>query len=315
MPDNLNLDTGERRINEAVCIDTKRIFDSCVSKDCLEDLRVTFFSKSQRLIDEAVTVKTRDCCIEEVSIDVEEVPFNRGFYSVDITFYFKLCFDTYAAPCTTPQVAVGFARFNKKCILFGSNGDVKVFVSNPVSEATDCPVAPQYTNPVAKVQAVDPVVLSTDICDSCDCNISVCSSFPQSILNSVEDTMPSCGASKAILVTLGLFSIVQMERDAQILIPAYDYCIPDRECNCNTSNPCETFQGIDFPVKPARNFFDYLLSFSSNAGYILLKRELICLKYDESILSIVSFVVLNLQFFSGTPGIFILASEPKPHIS
>ena len=37
MPDNLNLDTGERRINEAVCIDTKRIFDSCVSKDCLED--------------------------------------------------------------------------------------------------------------------------------------------------------------------------------------------------------------------------------------------------------------------------------------
>lgn len=249
MPDNLNLDTGERRINEAVCIDTKRIFDSCVSKDCLEDLRVTFFSKSQRLIDEAVTVKTRDCCIEEVSIDVEEVPFNRGFYSVDITFYFKLCFDTYAAPCTTPQVAVGFARFNKKCILFGSNGDVKVFVSNPVSEATDCPVAPQYTNPVAKVQAVDPVVLSTDICDSCDCNISVCSSFPQSILNSVEDTMPSCGASKAILVTLGLFSIVQMERDAQILIPAYDYCIPDRECNCNTSNPCETFQGIDFPVE------------------------------------------------------------------
>lgn len=224
-------------------------FDSCVSKDCLEDLRVTFFSRSQRLIDEAVTVKTRDCCIEEVSIDVEEVPFNRGFYSVDITFYFKLCFDTYSAPCTTPQVAVGFAKFNKKCILFGSNGDVKVFVSNSVSETTDCPVAPQYTNPVAKVQAVDPVVLSTDICDSCDCNISVCSSFPQSIFNSMEDTIPSCGASKAILVTLGLFSIVQMERDAQILIPAYDYCIPDRECNCNTSNPCETFQGIDFPVE------------------------------------------------------------------
>lgn len=248
MPDNPILETGERRINEAVCIDTKRIFDSCVSKDCLEDLRVTFFSKSQRLIDEAVTVKTRDCWIEEVSIDVEEVPFNRGFYSVDITFYFKLCFDTYAAPCTTQQVAIGFAQFNKKCILYGSDGDVKVFVSNPCSEALDCPVAPQYSNPVAKVQAVDPVILSTDICEACDCCVSVCSSFPQSILKSMEDTLPSCGASKAILVTLGLFSIVQMERDAQLLIPAYDYCVPDRECNCNTSNPCETFQSIDFPV-------------------------------------------------------------------
>ena len=228
MPDNPIIDTGERRINEAVCIDTKRIFDSCVSKDCLEDLRVTFFSRSQRL--------------------VEEVPFNRGFYSIDITFYFKLCFDTYAAPCTTPQVAVGFAQFNKKCILYGSDGDVKVFVSNPCSEALDCPVAPQYTNPVAKVQAVDPVILATDTCNVCDCCVPVCSSFPQSILNSIEDTIPSCGASKAILVTLGLFSIVQLERDAQILIPAYDYCVPDRECNCDTSNPCETFKSIDFPV-------------------------------------------------------------------
>ena len=248
MPENPIIQTGEGRINEAVCIDTKRIFDSCVSKDCLEDLRVTFFSRSQRLIDDAVTIKTRDCSIEEVSIDVEEVPFNRGFYSVDITFYFKLTFDTYAAPCTTPQIAIGFAQFNKKCILYGSGGDVKVFVSNPTSELLDCPVAPQYTNPSAKVQAVDPVILSTEVCDVCDCNVSCCTSFPQSIFNSVEDTLSSNGASRAVLVTLGLFSIVQMERDAQILIPAYDYCIPDRECDCNTSNPCDTFQNIDFPV-------------------------------------------------------------------
>ena len=48
MPDNLNLDTGERRINGAVfCIDTKRIFDSCVSKDCLEDLKLHFFQKAK----------------------------------------------------------------------------------------------------------------------------------------------------------------------------------------------------------------------------------------------------------------------------
>ena len=249
MSDNPIIETGERRVNEAVCIDTKRIFDSCVSRDCLEDLRVTFFAHSQCLIDEAVTIKTRECKIEEVSIDVEEVPFNRGFYSVDITFYFKLCFDTYASPCSTPQVAVGFAQFNKKCILYGSDGNVKVFVSKPSNESVDCPTAPRYTNPAAKVQAVDPVILSTDICDACECGILCCSSFPQSILSAIDDSMPSQPPSKAVLVTLGLFSIVQMERDAQLLIPAYDYCIPDRECNCNTSNPCDTFKSIDFPVE------------------------------------------------------------------
>ena len=93
MPDNPIFDSGERQINDAISIDTKRIYDSCVSKDCLEDLRVTFFNRSQRLIDDAVTIKCRDCEIVSVSIDVDEVPFNRGYYGVDITFYFRLTFD------------------------------------------------------------------------------------------------------------------------------------------------------------------------------------------------------------------------------
>ena len=150
MPDSI-IDTGEKRINEAVCIDTKRIYDSCVSKDCLEDLRVTFYAPAQMLVDNAVTVKCRDCTIEAVSIDVDEVPFDNGFYSVDVTYYFKLTFDCYSAPCTVPMVATGYTSFNKKCILYGSSGNVKVFVSNVSAEALDCPEAPQYTNPSAKV--------------------------------------------------------------------------------------------------------------------------------------------------------------------
>lgn len=245
MPDNIS-DTA-KKCKDAVCIDTKRIFDSCISKDCLEDLRVTFFSSAQKLIDDAVTIKAKDCSVEEVSIDVEEVPFNRGFYSVDITFYFRICFDTYSAPCTAPKVAVGYAQFNKKCILYGSCGSVKVFVSNAISEYTDCPVAPQYTNPVAKVQVVDPVILSSEAYDACECSIPVCTSLPQSIINTVNESIAQ-SSSKAVVVTLGLFSIVQMERDSQLLIPAYDYCIPDKECCCNTTSPCETFSTIDFPV-------------------------------------------------------------------
>lgn len=248
MPNNPIIESGEKRIREAVCIDTKRIYDSCVSKDCLENLRVTFFSKSQRLIDDAVNIKCRECQVATVSVDVEEVPFNRGYYSVDITFFFRLEFDTYQAPCTTPEVAVGYAKFTKKCILYGSDGRVKVFNSKPSCKAKNCPSAPQYSNPLCKVQTVDPVILSCDVIDLCDCCVPLCSSFPQEILSATDDSVPSAGASKAVLVTLGLFSIVQMERDVQILIPAYDYCIPQRECECSTQNPCETFESIDFPV-------------------------------------------------------------------
>lgn len=248
MPDNPIINSGERRINEAVCIDTNRIYDSCVSKDCLEDLRVTFFGNSQRLIDEAVNIKCRDCDICAVSIDVEEVPFNRGFYSVDINFYFKLRFDTYSAPCTTPQTAIGYANFEKKCILYGSDGNVKIFTSSNGCEDVDCPEAPQYTNPVVKVQAVDPVVLETNVIDSCECQIPRCTSFPRSVLNTVSDAAVPPNSARAVVVTLGLFSIVQIQRDVQMLIPAYDFCIPDRECSCSTQDPCQTFQNIEFPV-------------------------------------------------------------------
>ena len=249
MPDNPIINDCNRRINEAVCIDTKRIYDSCVSKDCLEDLRVTFFGSSQRLIDEAASVKCRNATIKAVSIDVDEVPFNRGFYSATVHFYFMLCFDCYTAPCTTPQIAVVYAEFEKKCILYGSEGDVKIFTSDYSDEKTDCPEAPQYANPTAKVQAVDPVVLACDVVDTCNCPVPLCTCFPQCIMQSSGEGPIPVASSRAVLVTLGLFSIIQMERDVQMTIPAYDFCIPDRECSCSTQDPCTAFQGIDFPVE------------------------------------------------------------------
>lgn len=249
MADNPIIQPGVGKINEAVCIDTKRIYDSCVSKDCLENLRVTFFASSQRLIDEASSVKCRSCKISAVSIDVDEVPFNKGFYSADVHFYFMLQFDCYSTPCTTPQIACGYTDFNKKCILYGSEGNVKIFTSNLSDKKTDCPEAPQYSNPTAKVQAVDPVVLSCDLVDTCDCPVPLCTVFPQSIIQGSQEGAIPLASSRAVLVTLGLFSIIQMERDVQMTIPAYDFCIPDRECSCSTQDPCTAFQSIEFPVE------------------------------------------------------------------
>lgn len=249
MPDKPIIQNGCSKIKEAVCIDTKRIYDSCVSKDCLEDLRVTFFGESQALIDEASTVKCRDCVIKAVSIDVDEVPFNKGYYSVDVQYYFMLKFDCFTAPCTPPQTAVGFATFTKRCILYGSQGNVKIFTSSVCDKKGDCPEAPQYANPTAKVQAVDPIVLSCDVVKACDCRVPFCTSFPQGVLmNITQPSMPP-HHDKAVLVTLGLFSIVQMERDVQMTVGAYDFCIPERECTCSTQDPCTAFQGIDFPVE------------------------------------------------------------------
>ena len=242
------IQSNATRINSEVCVDTKRIYDSCVSKDCLEELRVTFNEESQALIDAADTVKTRDCDISAVSIDVDEVPFNRGYYNVTVNFYFRLRFDTYSSPGAMPRVAIGYANFEKKCILYGSEGTVKMFTSPAEQRRSDSPEAPKYTNPVAKVQAVDPVVLDTDVIEIHHCHRHRCRNFPDSIRNSFDFSRFPQNPKKAVLVCLGLFSIIQLSRDVQLLIPAIDFCVPERECDCATQSPCENFRNIEFPV-------------------------------------------------------------------
>ena len=54
-----------------------------------------------------------------------------------------------------------------------------------------------------------------------------------------------------MFVTLGQFSIIRLERDAQLVVPVLDYSIPTKEC-CDTAgcseDPCELFSRIPFPA-------------------------------------------------------------------
>ena len=55
-----------------------------------------------------------------------------------------------------------------------------------------------------------------------------------------------------MLFRSGQFSIIRMERDSQLLIPVYDYCLPSKECigsgGCIDEDPCEVFRQVKFPV-------------------------------------------------------------------
>ena len=118
---------------EAVCIDAGRVYDSCCDRDCLEDLRCFFLPETQALIDNALSVRLRSAEVLNVYIDVEPVNFNKGYYSCDLTFFFLLSFDLYTSTRGCPTVINGIASFNKKVILFGSDGNVKTY-SNVFSE-------------------------------------------------------------------------------------------------------------------------------------------------------------------------------------
>lgn len=238
----------DRRRREAVCIDTSRIYDSCSSRDCAERLRVTFDEASQDIIDDAEIIKCRECTLDAVSIDMNETPFNRGYFNVDASLYFRLRFDTYETPTSLPRTVFGYTVFDKRCLLYGSEGSVKTFNSTLGNNDGDRPEAPQYTNPTVKIQALDPVVLDTDVVRVGECPICCCTSFPESIRNAIGNARLAEDGEKAVLITLGVFSIMQMTRDVQIMIPSYDFCVPNKECDCSDQHPCRAFSNIDFPT-------------------------------------------------------------------
>ena len=241
-------DRGTGCFKEAVCIDAMRIYDSCSDKDCLEDLRVYFTPNKQALVNEAANVRIRNVEVIAVYLDLEPVPFNKGFYSVDMTFFFDVCVDLFCAPAGGATSVNGISIFNKKVILYGSEGNVKMFSSDYALDEIDSQNSVTKALPKATVQVAEPIGLSARICDAPVHSCDTCCHIPDCICKRFGGDFETSGAQRVIFVTIGLFTIVQIVRNVQMLIPAYDFCIPEKECVTTSDNPCELFRRIEFPT-------------------------------------------------------------------
>ena len=71
---------------DSVCIQTNKVYDSCRDKECIENIRVYLTECGQNIIDKSINVKCRKAEVIWVYSDVEPVPFNRGYYTVDLKF-------------------------------------------------------------------------------------------------------------------------------------------------------------------------------------------------------------------------------------
>ncbi len=247
MPDNTSNSCG---FKEAVCINADRIYDTCCDRDCLEDLRCYFTPRGQEVIEQAINVRIRGAEVINVFIDVEPVHFNRGFFTCDLTFFFLVQLDAFITPHAQPIPVEGVCYFDKKVILYGSEGNVKIF-SNEFSadEETDSQMCPSNNLPICNVQTVDPVALEAHICEVRDC-YEGCRCMPSCVCNRLGGEVAQGGSDKAVYATLGLFTIVQLVRKVAMLIPVYDFCIPEKECSRETpnDNPCDLFNQIKFPT-------------------------------------------------------------------
>ena len=105
---------------------------------------------------------------------------------------------------------------------------------------------------VSMVEVLDPMVLSSKVIDVCQCpRECAVHQIPDWIRGCFDEELVISGEGKRLLVTLGQFSIIRLERSAQLIVPVLDYSLPTKDCSDTTGcaeDPCEMFSRIPFPA-------------------------------------------------------------------
>ncbi len=254
MSDNRQCQSASR---EMVCIDTYRVLDSCRDKDCFENVRVFLTCYGQELLERGAAIRAKCARISWAYIDIDSVPFSRGFYQLTIKIYVRIICEVCVSPGNIQEVE-GVAVVEKKVILFGSEGNVNVFKSETGSSCfcpprDRCGCSMSTNLPVAVFETVDPVILSSEVmepervkCCSCCC---CCDDIPEGVSAQISGGELTNGDRHYLAVSLGLFSVVRIERPAQYLINATEYSVPEKECvEPKDDDPCHMFRNMAFPV-------------------------------------------------------------------
>lgn len=211
-------------------------------------MRVCPTVSSQPYIEGAFSIKPRSAELLCVDVDVEEITFNRGFYTVDVKYYYKIRGTVFPGGYDI----TGLSIFDKRVILFGSEGNAKIFTSNGPNCLSPCFPGVRSNLPIAVVEAVDPIALGMKVVDSRHCEEFECElhDIPEYISAAFGEELALSGAGKRVYVTLGQFSIIRLERETQLMMPAYDYCMPEKDCiGSSEEDPCTLFGKIRFPVE------------------------------------------------------------------
>ena len=248
--DSLRCDPQE--LCQAMSIHTRKITDACRDKDCIEDLRVYLTADSQNTLDNAAGARVRCADLVYAYIDVEPVAFDRNHYCVDVTFYYRILADAIVG-ASRPAPLTGLAVFSKRAVLCGEDSRAHIFRSDTILGGPDGLTRISANLPTAVVEVLDPMVLGSKVRDVCDCPCGDgCCQIPNAIRGLFDEELVLSGDRRRLFVTLGQFSIVRLERSAQLIVPVLDYSIPTKECCDNpagTEDPCELFSRIPFPAE------------------------------------------------------------------
>ena len=236
----MNFDTNAAELYRRQCADdtvpikVNRVFDSCSDRDCISNLPVIL--DSGELPANIQLVKCKCLRVADVCMRIEPVPFNRGFYNIDLTFTFRVELLCYTQAGEAPMMQTGTLYASKSSILYGSESNTQTFYSNGASTGCVDGCCDVVNLPTCNVQVVPPLALETKIGTICRPGVP----------GTPEQLPPTV---RTVVMTLGLFSVIELTRPVTLLVPTYAYTIPQKECTADPETPCAVFDRMRFPAE------------------------------------------------------------------
>ncbi len=239
---------------ETFGIETGRILDACRDRDCFEDVRVFLTCVGDELVARTGNVRAKGAEIVGANIAVDPIRFNSGFYTVLIRFYVKCKFEI-CVPLGQSQEIEGIAVLEKRVVLFGGESNVSTFRSSVENSFCSMPepVCCRHNRPEAVIEVVEPVVLGARIVEkkqNCHCCCSCCD-LPSAVTDCLCGSVNTSNddPDRYLVISLGLFSVIRLVREGQLLIDAGEYCLPEKECCApDDEDPCCSFRQMPFPA-------------------------------------------------------------------
>ena len=248
---------------QTCCVSVNKIFDSAKDKDCLEDLRVHLCDCAQEVVDRATAVRCIGVEVLNTGISLDSVPFNCGFYQVTVRYFFGVTLECCVCGGRS-QIVKGLCAFDKKMILYGGEKNVSVFTSDPDGNdfcADPCKLGcnENSTLPSVTLEVAPPISLDVKVKERCvpfgHCCMS-CDSIPQRIRSRFDGEFMDGIGSVNVYVSIGLFTVIRMERQVQLTLPSSKFCLPERDSTPaqDGADPCSVFSKMNFPLG---EFFPY----------------------------------------------------------
>lgn len=233
----------DRKIKDE-CIIAFKVYDSCRQQDCLDNSKIgparaagtgsgtgcCSFTPGEIIVppSNAAAVTISNLRVEDVIV-VSKVPnnFRPGFWDIDLKYVFRytLTFRNINGEgfCTVPAQSV----FNKTVTLFGS-------VATDTMIATD--LFNSHDGGEARTLCGSPFVLveSKAVALRAELGFDRC----------------CCDDNDAdfVNITIGLFTIIKLYRIVNLLVESRGFCIPERCNDISSTNPCDFFENLDFPL-------------------------------------------------------------------